>query len=122
MSKAPFILIWMFIYSLGSLVSSGLVLLLARGQVLWKSWEFPVAFVPFIVWTVLAFAVDANKTLSNVVVEPFVCGLLSGIQFAVRWVVAKITGHDFPQVAFAGALVSALLTVAVFYLVPALPE
>lgn len=122
MTLLPFVLIWLVIYLFSASVSNGIVVLVTRKRVNWRIWEFVFSFLPLVVWISLVAFNSKGKTLSNAVVEPFVCGILSSLQALTCSIFAVMQQKRgvFPLVF--GVILGCISAVLVFLFMPALPE
>jgi hypothetical protein len=80
-----------------------------------------ILIVPWVIWICLVVSGYRDKSLSNVV-EAALLGLASGLIFLVRsWSVTHVQRPQW-QLALASLAASSLAAIAVWALVPALPE
>src|SRR4051794_7869693 len=85
----------------------------------WADWL--LAFLPWAIWIGLSVSGYRDKSLSNSV-ESVVLGVATGLIFFTRCWAARHTAKAQPRAALASLTASSLAAVAVWALVPALPE
>ena len=115
-----FIVLWA-IYSVpGALVSLPIVLF--SKQVKWYRWELLTLVLPFAVWTALMLSDLSTgvKSLSNMVVEPFIMASIPVVgALARRFMAGRVDNLAAARITLAG---TCFLAGVVFWLVPSLPE
>lgn len=102
-------------------VVTGIIVFLSRRRVDWKAWEAVVFILPFGAWALLMISdLSLNqKSLANLG-EPLY--FIAGIPIAA--IVRVLVGRRASQTVLSGALIGfvSALAVAVFFMVPPLPE
>ncbi|MEK0446839.1 MAG: hypothetical protein RLZZ399_2160 [Verrucomicrobiota bacterium] len=93
----------------------------SRKRVRWVAWEWPALFLPFLIWALLmVFVSTGRKSLSNLVIEPLLLGGTVGFGAVFRAAMgARWPAQRLAQGALLGLCLAAL---AIFWMVPALPE
>jgi hypothetical protein len=98
------------------------VVVLARKRVRWRAWELLSLMIPFGIWMALMLSGLANgwKSLSNLVVEPAILGLVMMFGALARvGLSAWISERTAAAVTLLGL---SLLAAGIFWIVPTLPE
>ena len=88
----------------------------------WRWWELTLLLVPFLIWfCLMALWSEKGKTLSNLGVEPFLCGCVAFLPLATK--VAASRYRRSPGVGyFLGLLASCVLVLLTYTRMPGLPE
>jgi nitrate/nitrite transporter NarK len=98
------------------------IVLLARKRVRWHAWEVLALPIPFCVWMSAHFFLTTTprKSLSNAVIEPMLLALVVAVGLCVRVALtSRIGGRKAAISVLLGLAIAAL---AVFWIVPSLPE
>lgn len=122
MGAIPLFLIpWLLHVTVAAVVLTPAVLL-ARKRVRWRWRELWTLVIPFAVWAALMLSDQATgaKSLSNLVVEPALLGLVVGASAWGRLLIAPWWGRTGTMMLLVIALAGA--AAGVFFLIPALPE
>lgn len=122
MSTAPLCAVWFLLYLVSCILAGGLTTFLTRSWMAWRLWEVVLLLLPFLVWSGAIAINSTGKTLSNAVIEPLVCGLLSSLQLLIRIYAVKVHRTDHILLVPLGVLVSCLAVLVVYWTMPALPE
>lgn len=88
----------------------------------WRWFETILLWVPFLLWfCLMALWSEKGKTLSNVVVEPFLCGCFAFLPLATK---VTATRYRRSSVAgyFLGLFASCLIVLLIYQQMPGLPE
>ena len=88
----------------------------------WRWWEAALLFVPFLVWfCLMALWSEKGKSLSNVGVEPFLCGCVAFLPLMTKVVASRY--RRSPGVGyFLGLLASCAIVLLIYTRMPGLPE
>lgn len=122
MSISPFIVVWLLVYGIAFAFSGGVILWASRGKVIWQVWEFAVMMLPFLLWVLLITNNRAGKSLSNALVEPFLCGLIASLQPGFRLFIMHITKQDDSKMSLWGVAIACFGSIAVYLFTPTLVE
>ncbi len=96
------------------------IVFLSYRRVAWQKWELLAFVLPFGIWSVLMFSgLSTGKSMSNLL-EPFCLPPAIAVAALVR----AILGNQVSERICAVVLITALclIAVAVFFIVPPLPE
>ncbi len=85
----------------------------------WAWWELVLPIVPFGVWFCLVRISGNQKTLSNAVIEPLLCGFAVITPFLVKVVAARY-GWRTGLAYFVGWLISCVLVLIIYFFMPAI--
>ena len=90
-------------------------------SIIWRWWEAVLLLVPFGLW--LGFIITSNKgkSLSNAVIEPFLCGCIACMPIALKAIATRF-GWRTNLAYFTGLLISCTVAAVVYFAIPALPE
>jgi len=120
MTSLPFFLLPVLIYAIPAALG-----LFAAARLMGQKFEVDLllySLLPIGSWLALVLLRDKGKTLSNFVAEPLILAVIVCVLVAVHFVVERreiLTGRSL-EVATSVFLL--LITVGVFFLMPALPE
>ena len=90
-------------------------------SIIWKWWEMVLLLVPFGLWLSLTFTGIKFKSLSNAVIELFLCGCVACMPIALRAIAARFKCRT-NLAYFTGLLISSTVAAILYFTVPALPE
>lgn len=120
--QAIFAWLWIwFIHAVVAAVLTAPIVFLSYRRVAWQKWELLAFVLPFGTWTALMFSElsTGTKSMSNLL-EPFCLPPAIAVAALVRAILGNRVSERICAVVLITAL--CLLAVAVFFVVPPLPE
>lgn len=87
----------------------------------WRWLDVAILFVPLFVWSGLSFVGGLPKSLSNAVVEPFLCGCVAWTPIVAKAITSRL-GWKANAGYWIACFLSCLAAVGIYLAVPTLPE
>jgi hypothetical protein len=112
------IIAW-FVYAAIAASLTAPIVFLGRKRIFWETWEFLALVIPYFVWLGLMLSDFKPKSLSNLV-EPILIGFAVPVLALLR--VSLSRKMDERLLAAGLITILSLVAVAVYWVVPCLPE
>ena len=87
----------------------------------WQWSEAVCLLVPFLVWFCLSLYGSKAQSLCNAVIEPFIVGMIGCLPIAFKLIANKV-GRRSQAIFYLGLFTSCLCALAIYAVVPPLPE
>ena len=88
----------------------------------WRWWELVLPLLPSVLWCALILVVsEKGKTLSNLVIEPFLAGCFAFLPFTMKVTAARL-GWSVEAGYLLGLIVSFTIVMSLYLWMPGMPE